>query len=186
MRWTGNGVGDGYILAMSEEQSQITVAHHVDEDRLLLRMQLQGKEVRVWFTRRMTQNLFGIVEKLFDHMAGTAAQPPEQRETVSQFRQDQALTKANFSLPYEDKGLDLHFPDGPLLVTKADFKPRKDGKITIVLTDNSGDKTVAFTLGEGDLRAVLQLFIGTAKKAEWGLRSPPSMDADRKNQPVLH
>lgn len=172
---------------MTEEQSQITITYDVNEDRLLLRMQLDGKEVRAWLTRRMTNNLFGIVEKVFAHLAGIEAQPADQRTAVSQFRQDQALTKANFCKPYTERNSDLYFPEGPLLVTKVDFKPRKDGRVTIVLTGGDDQaQSVAFTMGENDLRAVMQLLTGAIKKAQWGIAIPQTLDMDLPQKPVVH
>ncbi|WP_259782875.1 hypothetical protein [Aestuariispira ectoiniformans] len=173
---------------MIEEQSQITVTYDGNEDRLFLRLQLEGKEVRAWLTRRMTSNLFGIIEKLFAYLAGTKAQPEEQRQAVSQFRQDQALTKANFSLPYKEQGAEPYFQDGPLLVTKVDFRPQKDGRVTIVLSGQQDDKNVAFTMNEEDLRAVMQLLIAAVKKGDWGLTVPASMSANAGTgqKPVVH
>lgn len=173
---------------MTEEQSQITISYDVNEDRLLWRMQLEGKDVRAWLTRRMTSNLFVISEKLFAHLAGTSTQPEDQRQAVSQFRQDQALNKADFSLPYKDRGGEPYFADGPLLVTKVDFKPRSDGRVTIVLSGKGEGENVAFTMGEDDLRAVILLLIGGAKKGAWGLTTPASMDAetDPRKRPIVH
>lgn len=147
---------------------QISCSYQIDEDRILMRARLTDKDARMWFTRRLTIAFLTSVGKVFDHLTGTQAQPAEQRQAVSEFRRDAAVSQANFETPYDEKGLEPFPADGPMLVKKLNVAALDNGGVRLTLTGNGPDG-VRLNLGEKELHAVVHMLQQCAAKAEWGI-----------------
>lgn len=169
---------------MAIEDTQISVSYKTEEDRLLLRVKLDGHDTRMWLTRRMTASLFASVEKLFDYLAGTQTQPKEQRRAVSSFMQENAVQQGDFTRQYKDEGLPPYPAGGPLLVSKLDFKSLDDGRVKIVFSGPSA-APVAFKMKQEDVRAVFHMLVQAAQKAGWDLPVPQVAQVGA-NAAVLH
>lgn len=147
---------------------QISCSYTPEEDRILMRARLTDKDARMWFTRRMTLQFLGSINKIFDHLSGVQAQPQEQRQAVSEFRRDAAVSQANFQTPYEDDGLEPYPADGPLLVKKLNVAALDNGGVRLTFTGSTKDG-VRLNLGEKELHAVVHMLNQTAAKAQWAL-----------------
>lgn len=133
-----------------------------------MRARLTDKDARMWLTRRMVLQFLASIGKIFDHLSGIQAQPQEQRQAVSDFRRDAAVSQANFATPYDDEGLEPYPADGPLLVKKLNVAALDNGGIRLTLTDGSPEG-VRLNLGERELHAVVHMLRQTADKAQWAL-----------------
>jgi hypothetical protein len=147
---------------------QISCSYQADEDRVLMRARLTDKDARMWFTRRMTLQFLASINKIFDHLSGVQAQPQDQREAVSEFRRDAALSQANFETPYQDEDLEPYPPDGPLLVKKLNVAALDNGGVRLTFIEN-GPEGIQLNLGEKELHAVVHMLKQTAAKAQWAL-----------------
>ncbi len=147
---------------------QISCSYQVEEDRILMRARLQDKDARMWLTRRMVLQFLASIGKIFDHLVGVQAQPVEQRQAVSEFRRETAVSQANFQTPYEEEGLQPFPADGPMLVKKLNVSALKNGGVQLTLT-GGGPDGVRLNLGEKELHAVVHMLHQTAEKAQWAL-----------------
>lgn len=149
-------------------KTQVSISYQSEEDRLLLRARITPKDVRMWLTRRMAVHLLGSIDKIFDHLSGTAAQPADQRQAVSDFRRDAAVAGTDFKQKYEEGDLELYPEDGPFLVHKVNFTVTKAGKVVVTLSGKE-QHTVKLNLGEQELHAVIHMIRMAGEKAQWAL-----------------
>jgi len=133
-----------------------------------MRARLTDKDARMWFTRRLTIGFLTSVGQVFDHLTGTQAQPTEQRQAVSEFRRDAAVSQANFETPYDEDGLEPFPADGPMLVKKMNVAALDNGGVRLTLTGHGPDG-VRLNLGEKELHAVVHMLQQCSAKAEWGI-----------------
>ncbi|MBP5857362.1 hypothetical protein KAJ83_10110 [Marivibrio halodurans] len=155
--------------------TQIAMTYEPHEDRILVRYPAQGREVRLWMTRRMASRWLGATAKILDHVQGMGAAPVDQRRAVSQFRRESAVAQADFTRPYnptgngpdaekaapdtdtvvdgdgngketgQGSGLPPFPPDGPLLVGRMTINAKKNGIMEVILSEG-GDNTRKVTL----------------------------------------
>lgn len=150
------------------DKVQISCSYQMDEDRVLMRARVGGKDARMWMTRRMTLHFLASIGRVFDHLGGVQAQPQEQRQAVNEFRRDAALGQADFQTPYAEENLEP-FPleGGPMLVTKLNVAALKKGGVQLTLTGTQPEG-IRLNLGEKELHAVVHMLTQLVAKAEWG------------------
>lgn len=147
---------------------QISCSYQSEEDRILMRARLTDKDARMWMTRRITLHFLSSIGQIFDHLTGVQAQPVEQRQAVSEFRRDAAVSQANFATPYDEEGLEPFPADGPMLVKKLNVAALTNGGVRLTLT-GGGPDGVRLNLGEKELHAVVHMLQQCAQKAQWAL-----------------
>lgn len=150
---------------------QISCTYQADEDRVLMRARLTDKDARMWMTRRLVLQFLASIDKIFDHLSGTQAQPAEQRSAVSNFRRESAVAQANFKDPYDEDGLRPYPEDGPMLVKKLNVAALDNGGVRLTLTGGKEGEGVRLNLGEKELHAVVHMLRQTAEKAQWALHA---------------
>jgi hypothetical protein len=150
---------------------QISCTYRADEDRVLMRARLTDKDARMWLTRRLVLQFLASINKIFDHLSGTQAQPTEQRSAVSDFRRESAVAQANFKDPYDEEGLEPYPADGPMLVKKLNVAALDNGGVRLTLTGGREGEGVRLNLGEKELHAVVHMLRQTADKAQWALHA---------------
>lgn len=156
---------------------QISCTYRADEDRVLMRARLTDKDARMWLTRRLVLQFLASINKIFDHLSGTQAQPAAQRSAVSDFRRESAVAQANFQEPYDEDGLQPYPEDGPLLVKKLNVAALENGGVRLTLTGSEPGEGVRLNLGEKELHAVVHMLRQTADKAQWALNAHLGKDA---------
>ncbi|SHK20756.1 hypothetical protein SAMN02745216_03061 [Desulfatibacillum alkenivorans DSM 16219] len=154
--------------------TQINVRYDPAEDRLLLRMNAStpegAAEYRLWLTRRFVQLMWQGLEKAMkaDQEFDPAVQPSQQ-EAVRQFKEEAALSSADFSTPYrnEEKTV-MPLGENPVLITKMQIKRAEDGKKVLIMQGEEGP-AVTLALAENMLHSVRKLIADAADRAGWGL-----------------
>lgn len=116
---------------------QLSLTHDPLQDRILLRINTTSKEeIRVWLTRRLTLGLQPHLERIGVDILSkeTAVQSPvhneQARQMMAEFKQQENLSKADFSTPYAEPEKFLLGPD-PLLVTDIQLSPQTDGTVVL-------------------------------------------------------
>ncbi|MFP4475612.1 MAG: hypothetical protein ACLFOY_08610 [Desulfatibacillaceae bacterium] len=154
--------------------NQINVTYNAAEDRLLLRLTAPAPEgiaeYRMWLTRRFVSLMWkGLEQVLESDTAGDPAVQPDTRRAVQQFREEAALSSADFKTPYNGGEAAVSpLGDEPLLVTRLNIRETGDEKKTLVFSDNSG-RGITLTLAPHMIHSVRKLIADTARRAEWNL-----------------
>jgi hypothetical protein len=124
---------------------QLSLTHDALQDRLLLRINTTSQEeFRLWLTRRLALGLQPHLERLsLEAMVPPAtAETPlaneQTRHMLAEFRQQDNLSKADFSTPYAQAD---HLPLGaePLLITDVQMTPQSDGTLVIGFQEKVGE-----------------------------------------------
>jgi hypothetical protein len=123
---------------------QINVSYAAKQDRLLVRINSQsGEELRVWLTRRVSLQLFPLLqrssqEQLQAHLGkpDPAAAPSEQRQQlVRNFQKEAEIYQGDYQTPFREQPTALPLGEDPLLVTKLKFTPLAQGKLALTLLE---------------------------------------------------
>ena len=165
-------------------QSQISVSYNHYEDRLLLRVACDGRDSRIWLTRRMVKNVFLAQEKLDDLLLAGAADRDPAQKAIQDFMEEAAYSQADLSTPYQSDGLEVFPRGGPLLAVKISFTPLKSGRIRMVFKDPK-EREMPFTLRPSDFRMMVHLISEGVAKAEWALEVKPQ-DGRPGGPAILH
>lgn len=121
---------------------QLSVNYIQEQDRILLRINTSsGEELRLWFTRRLTLNLWPMLSKIVTDQTVTqeAVKSPglspviaadeETRKMVAEFKKEENLQNADFKTPYKDEPVALPLGPEPLLVTEMNVTPLPSGQL---------------------------------------------------------
>ena len=153
--------------------TQINVRYDPAEDRLLLRMNAPTPEgtaeYRLWLTRRFVQLMWQGLEKSMeaDQTVDPAVQS-SQREAVRQFKEEAALSSADFATPYRKEAVLTPLGEDPVLITKMQIKQAEAGKKVLIMSGEDGP-SVTLALAENMLHSVRKLIADAAERAGWGL-----------------
>jgi len=123
----------------------LSLTHDAQQDRLLLRINTTAREeLRVWLTRRLALGLQPHLERLgLEAMAPTSAVDTpvaneQGRQMMAEFKQQENLSKADFSTPYAEADSLPLGPD-PLLITDIQMSPQSDGTVSLAFQEKLGD-----------------------------------------------
>jgi hypothetical protein len=123
---------------------QLSLNHDPLQDRILLRINTTSKEeIRVWLTRRLTLGLQPHLERIGVDVLSkeSAVQSPlhneQARQMMAEFKQQENLSKADFSTPYAAPEKFLLGPE-PLLVTDIQLSPQNDSTVVLAFQEKLG------------------------------------------------
>ena len=186
---------------MVDALQQINIRHEATEDRLLLRLRTSAEgETSLYLTRRFVARLWPALVKTLGADPAVAAQAdPAARSAVMAFRHEHAVSRSDFSRPYQapagkpaaappppaapDKEEleeigekpEVADPDAPLpLEVKGELvelcQIQTPGQDRVVLTFKTTEKkAVTVNLSIDMLHGFCKLLQQAADKAEWGL-----------------
>jgi len=85
---------------------QIRIDFVAEQDRLVMRLASGDRsEILLWLTRRCVKLLWPLLVKMAESVPVIAQQPlPEARQALLGMERESALSKANFSKPYDAAG----------------------------------------------------------------------------------
>lgn len=173
---------------MTTGLKQLQVRYEPEEDRLLLAASTQDRrEYRIWITRRMAAL---VLEGLDRHLkaggeAPPAAAPPHGGEPVATqtappgttptqatelhaFREDAALSKADFATPFDGDAESFPLGTGGVLAYRLQLGHLADGRHRLALLPKTG-QGVDLNLQEAQLFGFRKLLVDGIAKAEWRL-----------------
>ena len=149
---------------------QIRIDFVAEQDRLLMRLASGDRsEVLLWLTRRCVRLMWPLLVKMTQSVPQIAQQPlPEAREALLGMQREEALSKANFSRPYDAEGRERPLGTEPILVAKVNTGRNEQGKHVLALLPQQGQ---GVTLGLDDtlLHALCKLMQDVVAKAEWDM-----------------
>jgi len=157
---------------------QLKIDYQAGEDRLLMLLSTSdGAEVRMGLTRRFVKLLWPLLVKLAEEASPRiSTQPdPEARRALLGIEHEQAVSRADFSRPYE--ALERSTPLGaePLLLARIQTGRDASGQPVLAMHPAEG-QGVTLTLDAVLLHSVCRLLQAAVKKSDWDmeLRLPGS------------
>jgi hypothetical protein len=172
---------------------QLSLNHDALHDRLLLRINTTAKEeLRAWLTRRLSLGLQPHLERLGLDILTPQATPQtpvhneQTRQMMAEFKQQENLSKADFSTPYT-KADTLPLGPEPLLITDIQMSPQTDGTILLGFQEKLGPPPHRGFQArvQPDLIVGFQHLLRDAiQKADWLKSSSPAQSNEPANAPA--
>ncbi|MDB5812379.1 MAG: hypothetical protein JWN94_4501 [Betaproteobacteria bacterium] len=149
---------------------QIRIDFIPEQDRLLMRLASGDRsEVLLWLTRRCVRLIWPLLIKMTESVPQIAQQPlPEARQALLGMQREQALSKANFSRPYDAANRERPLGADPIIVARVNTGRNDQGKHVLALLPQQGQ---GVTLGLDDtlLHGLCKLLQDVVAKAEWDM-----------------
>lgn len=152
---------------------QMNIGFSPVEDRLILR--ITGKtpegsaEYRFWLTRRLVRLLWDGLAKVLETDTDTDPRvEPSAREMVKQWKEEEAISKADFSTPFKPEEASLPLGEAPVLVSKIQLRSMGPDQKVVVLNDEKG-VGITLSLKPEMIHSIRKLIADAANKAEWDL-----------------
>lgn len=149
---------------------QIRIDFIPEHDRLLMRLASGNhSEVLLWLTRRCVRLLWPLLVKMTESVPHIAQQPlPEARQALLGMEREQALSKANFSRPYEAANRERPLGAEPVIVARINTGRNNEGKHVLALLPQKG-QGVTLALDDTLLHGLCKLLQDVVAKAEWDM-----------------
>ena len=149
---------------------QIRIEFNPEQDRLLMRLASgERSEILLWLTRRCVKLLWPLLVKMVESVPRIAQQPlPEARQALLGMEREQALSKANFSKPYDEAGRERPLGAEPLVVARINTGRNEQGKHVLMLLPHHG-QGVTLALDDTLLHGLCKLLQDVTAKAEWDM-----------------
>jgi len=150
---------------------QIQLTYNEKQDRVLLRVSTtDGVEFQFWLTRRFIKRLWGLLVKLLEQDRPVRQQvDPEARKTVLGIRHEGFAQQGNFTAPYEARQYQQPLGSEPMLVSRAEGKPRENGSFLLRLHPDQG-QGVDIVLDTKLLHLFTKLLQQVVAKTDWDIK----------------
>jgi hypothetical protein len=150
---------------------QLKIDYQAGEDRLLMLLSTSdGAEVRMVLTRRFVKLLWPLLVKLAEEASPRiSTQPdPEARRALLGIEHEQAVSKADFSKPYEATERSTPLGAEPLLLARIQTGRDAGGQPVLAMHPAEG-QGVTLTLDNVLLHSVCRLLQAAVKKSDWDM-----------------
>jgi hypothetical protein len=158
---------------------QISIDHDPLEDRILVRMNTQNKElVEIWFTRKISLQLLPALEKLNIELLNRQKDinrpihDEHSQHLMADFIHQQTLENSNFSTPFETLKDPLTGPR-PLLVTHLQATLLDNAGLKLDLSEqlHGNQRLLELTLDKDLLQGFKHLLSRSIDNSEWRVPS---------------
>ncbi len=150
---------------------QIKIDYVSEQDRLLMQLATSDDvEVRMWLTRRFVKLLWPLLVKLAEEANPriSTQSDPEARRALLGLEHEQAMSRADFSKPYDDSARALPLGEAPLLLARIQTGHDPGGQPLIALHPLEG-QGVTLTLDSVLLHSVCRLLQAAVSKSDWDM-----------------
>lgn len=149
---------------------QIRIDFIPEHDRLLMRLASADRsEVLLWLTRRCVRLLWPLLVKMTESVPRIAQQPlPEARQALLGIEREQALSKANFTRPYDAEGRARPLGVEPIVVARLNTGRNDQGRHVLSLLPQKG-QGVTLALDDTLLHGLCKLLQDVVAKCEWDM-----------------
>ncbi len=184
----------GLTRIMQMNIHQLSINYIQEHDRILLRINTAaGEELRLWFTRRLTLNLWPMLTKIVaDQVIKQEAEKSpglapvinadeQTRKMVAEFKKEENLQNADFKTPYKEKPAALPLGAEPLLVTEMNVTPLPTGQLQMSFTEKlpgaQNPRGFQMALESQMTHGLVHLLEKALKTSQWqdlpGIAPPP-------------
>lgn len=153
---------------------QLSVGFDPEHDRLLMRINTSAHtEFRLWLTRRYVKLLWPALLQLVDSTTPPVVRAPSQatpqaQQAVRAFAHEEAISRADFSKPYDADKRETPLGADPILLSRMEAGTDAAGKRLLSMHPRRG-QGVNLTLDPVLLHSLLRMIHAAAKKANWEL-----------------
>jgi hypothetical protein len=163
---------------------QLKIDYVAEQDRILMLIAAsEAVEVRLWMTRRFVKLLWPLLVKLAEEVSPRIkSQPnPEARRALMGLEHEQALSRADFSKPFEQLQRSTPLGEAPLLLARVHTGHDRSGQPVLAMHPAEG-QGVTLTLDTVLLHSLCRLLQAAVTKSDWDmeLRLP---GADERESP---
>ena len=156
---------------MADNLHQMTAEYVPAQDRILFRVNTQEKlEYRVWLTRRVVKNLWGVAVKSFEAKPEVVEQArPQVKQAVMSMQHQQAVQSSNFGQKHDTSTTPAPDADTPLLAVATQIQEVNKNllRLTFVTAER---KAVNLHLTQDMLHAICHIVQTAADRAGWDLQ----------------
>ena len=154
---------------MTGSISQMQMLYNPEEDRILFRVNTTGRQqFRFWLTRRYALLMLKVLR---EHMENdpdlSTLDNPEAREAVKSFKQEQAVSSANFREQFDEAADDLPLGSDIPVAFKLTYN-LNDGNLNLGIQPKEG-QGINMSLDRNINASLTQLLLSAAQKGEWGI-----------------
>ena len=150
---------------------QLKVEYDAEQDRLLMLVAAaEGVELRLALTRRFVKLLWPLLVKLAEEASPrirTQANP-EARRALLGLEHQHAVSKADFTKPYDPAGAERPLGDAPLLLARIQTGHDRNGQPVVALHPAQG-QGVTLSFDSVLLHSVCRLLQAAVKKSDWDM-----------------
>ena len=141
-----------------------------EQDRLLLRVSTDSQlEVRLWLTRRALRLLWPLLVQMVRSSPEVVLQSnPQARDALVGMQHEQALSRANFSKPFEEAPREMPLGAEPILVVHLQVSKDGEGNQVLGLLPQQG-QGIHLTLDNTLLHSFCKLVQNAVGKSDWNL-----------------
>jgi hypothetical protein len=150
---------------------QLKIDFVAEQDRLLMMIAASEQvEVRMWLTRRFVKLLWPLLVKLAEEASPRIRTQtnPEARKALLGIEHEQAVSKADFSKPYEEQARATPLGAEPLLLARIQTGHDPNGQPVLAMHPPEG-QGVTLTLDPVLLHSVCRLLQAAVKKSDWDM-----------------
>jgi hypothetical protein len=150
---------------------QLKIDFVAEQDRLLMMIAASEQvEVRMWLTRRFVKLLWPLLVKLAEEASPRIRTQtnPEARKALLGIEHEQAVSKADFSKPYEEQPRATPLGAEPLLLARIQTGHDPNGQPVLAMHPTEG-QGVTLTLDGVLLHSVCRLLQAAVKKSDWDM-----------------
>lgn len=167
---------------------QLKVDYDAEQDRLLMLVGAsEGVEVRLALTRRFVKLLWPLLVKLAEEASPRIrTQPdPEARKALLGMEHEYAISRADFSKPYDTSGRDTPLGAAPLLLVRIQTGQDRSGQPVVALHPAEG-QGITLSLDSVLLHSVCRLLQAAVKKSDWDMDLKlPGASLQAAQEPVV-
>ena len=150
---------------------QLKIDYDAEQDRLLMQVATgEGVEVRLALTRRFVKLLWPLLVKLAEEASPrirTQANP-EARKALLGLEHEHAVSKADFSKPYDAGSHATPLGSAPILLARIQTGHDRNGQPVVALHP-SGGQGVTLTFDSVLLHSLCRLLQAAVKKSDWDM-----------------
>src|SRR5437773_255292 len=176
------------IYYCSMRLHQLKVDYEAEQDRLVMLVATnEGVELRLTLTRRFVKLLWPLLVKLAEEASPrirTQANP-EARKALLGLEHEHAVSKADFSKPYDAGGSARPLGDAPLLLARIQTGHDRNGQPVVALHPSQG-QGITLTFDSVLLHSVCRLLQAAVRKSDWDmeLKLPGTEPQDSAERPA--
>ena len=150
---------------------QLKVEYDAEQDRLqMLVATNEGVELRLALTRRFVKLLWPLLVKLAEEASPRirTQASPEARKALLGLEHEHAVSKADFSKPYEAPSAARPLGDAPLLLARIQTGHDRNGQPVVALHPAKG-QGVTLSFDSVLLHSVCRLLQAAVRKSDWDM-----------------
>lgn len=150
---------------------QLKVDYDAEQDRLLMLVATSdGVEVRLWLTRRFVKLLWPLLVKLAEDASPRIRMQanPEARKALLGLEHEHAVSKADFSKPYDASRHATPLGETPVLLARIQTGHDRNGQPVLAMHPSKG-QGITLTLDSVLLHSLCRLLQAAVKKSDWDM-----------------